>query len=75
MNYRRHQIRARRAGAWAVVLEAVGVRLPVEAPKDITVDPEAVSDPGMKAGRCRFNGVFRNAGLRIYSEKKLPSLI
>jgi large subunit ribosomal protein L15 len=66
MNYRRLQDLAKQADAWAVVLDQAGVKPPAEAPKGITADPAAVSDPVMKAGRCRFSGAFPNADLPIF---------
>ena len=71
MNYRRLQNLANPINGWAAVLGPAGARLQVEAPKGITADPAAVSDPAMKAGRCQFNGAFPSAALPIFSEKKI----
>jgi large subunit ribosomal protein L30 len=73
MNYRRLQNLANPINGWAAVLAPAGARPQAEAPKGITVDPVAVSDPVMKAGRCQFNGDFPSADLPIFSEKKSPS--
>jgi large subunit ribosomal protein L15 len=71
MNYHRLQNLAKPINGWAAELAPAGARPQVEAPRGITADPVAVSDPAMKAVRCQFNGVFPSAALPIFLEKKI----
>jgi hypothetical protein len=70
MNYHRPKDLAKPPNVLDAVWLPALEKLPAEEQRDTTLVPAAVSDPGMRAVKCRCSVVCPSADSPIYSRKK-----